>query len=178
MPARCLPRCLRRRQRATSKQSNLDGAFVEMLHRLAIQAMGGAMIRSGRQKLQAHHCNLSFRNCPILDSNISRTGRSSIRERVKFGTWGAGQFRLPEIFTLQIGRTAFPIVWAIKRRIIVSLRAFCFLPCGKKKDGMQNHCRRRVGCHRGNRSGGLEVSAEEPACRFRHQSPPSPTPQV
>jgi uncharacterized membrane protein YeaQ/YmgE (transglycosylase-associated protein family) len=29
------------------------------------------------------------------------------------GTWGAGQFRLPEIFTLQIGRTTFPIVWAI-----------------------------------------------------------------
>jgi len=29
------------------------------------------------------------------------------------GTWGAEQFRLPEIFTLQIGRTTFPIVWAI-----------------------------------------------------------------
>jgi uncharacterized membrane protein YeaQ/YmgE (transglycosylase-associated protein family) len=29
------------------------------------------------------------------------------------GTWGAGQFRLPEIFNLQIGRTTFPIVWAI-----------------------------------------------------------------
>jgi hypothetical protein len=36
-----------------------------MLHRLAIQAMGGAMIWSGRQKLQAHPCNPSFRNSPI-----------------------------------------------------------------------------------------------------------------
>jgi uncharacterized membrane protein YeaQ/YmgE (transglycosylase-associated protein family) len=29
------------------------------------------------------------------------------------GTWGAKQFHLAEIFTLQIGRTNFPIVWAI-----------------------------------------------------------------
>lgn len=30
-----------------------------------------------------------------------------------FGTWVARQFRLPEIFTLQIGRTLFPVAWAI-----------------------------------------------------------------
>lgn len=29
------------------------------------------------------------------------------------GTWAARQFRLPEIFTLQIGGTTFPVVWAI-----------------------------------------------------------------
>ena len=29
------------------------------------------------------------------------------------GTWGAKQFHLAEIYTLQIGRTSFPIVWAI-----------------------------------------------------------------
>jgi uncharacterized membrane protein YeaQ/YmgE (transglycosylase-associated protein family) len=29
------------------------------------------------------------------------------------GTWGAKQFHLAEIYTLQIGRTTFPIVWAI-----------------------------------------------------------------
>jgi len=29
------------------------------------------------------------------------------------GTWVARQFRLPEIFVLQIGRTTFPVVWAI-----------------------------------------------------------------
>ena len=29
------------------------------------------------------------------------------------GSWGAKQFRLPELFNLQIGRTTFPIVWAI-----------------------------------------------------------------
>lgn len=29
------------------------------------------------------------------------------------GTWIAKQFHLPEVYTLQIGRTAFPIVWAI-----------------------------------------------------------------
>src|SRR6266545_7332098 len=39
MPARCLPRCLRSRQRAKSKQSNLEGSFVEMLRGLAIQAI-------------------------------------------------------------------------------------------------------------------------------------------
>lgn len=29
------------------------------------------------------------------------------------GIWIAKQFRLPELFTLQIGHTNFPIVWAI-----------------------------------------------------------------
>ncbi len=29
------------------------------------------------------------------------------------GTWVAKQFHLAEIYTLQIGRTSFPIVWAI-----------------------------------------------------------------
>lgn len=29
------------------------------------------------------------------------------------GAWGAREFRLPEIFSLQIGRTTFPIVWSI-----------------------------------------------------------------
>jgi uncharacterized membrane protein YeaQ/YmgE (transglycosylase-associated protein family) len=29
------------------------------------------------------------------------------------GTWVAKQFHLTEIYTLQIGRTSFPIVWAI-----------------------------------------------------------------
>lgn len=29
------------------------------------------------------------------------------------GTWLARQFRLPEIFTLQIGGTRFPVAWAI-----------------------------------------------------------------
>lgn len=29
------------------------------------------------------------------------------------GSWVAKQFRLPEIFTLHIGRTSFPIIWAI-----------------------------------------------------------------
>jgi uncharacterized membrane protein YeaQ/YmgE (transglycosylase-associated protein family) len=29
------------------------------------------------------------------------------------GTWGAKQFHLAEIYTLQIGRTNFPIVWTI-----------------------------------------------------------------
>jgi uncharacterized membrane protein YeaQ/YmgE (transglycosylase-associated protein family) len=29
------------------------------------------------------------------------------------GTWISKQFRLAEIYTLQIGRTSFPIVWAI-----------------------------------------------------------------
>ncbi len=29
------------------------------------------------------------------------------------GTWVARQFQLPEIFVLQIGRTTFPVVWAI-----------------------------------------------------------------
>jgi uncharacterized membrane protein YeaQ/YmgE (transglycosylase-associated protein family) len=29
------------------------------------------------------------------------------------GTWVATQFHLAEIYTLQIGRTSFPIVWAI-----------------------------------------------------------------
>ncbi len=29
------------------------------------------------------------------------------------GTWGAREFGLPEILTLQIGGTNFPIVWAI-----------------------------------------------------------------
>lgn len=29
------------------------------------------------------------------------------------GTWGSKQFRLPELFNLQVGRTTFPIIWAI-----------------------------------------------------------------
>jgi len=29
------------------------------------------------------------------------------------GSWVARQFRLPEIFALHIGRTNFPVVWAI-----------------------------------------------------------------
>jgi len=29
------------------------------------------------------------------------------------GTWVARQFRLPEIYTLHVGHTSFPIVWAI-----------------------------------------------------------------
>lgn len=29
------------------------------------------------------------------------------------GIWIAKQFRLPELFTLQVGHTNFPIVWAI-----------------------------------------------------------------
>ena len=29
------------------------------------------------------------------------------------GSWVARQFRLPEIFALHIGRTNFPIIWAI-----------------------------------------------------------------
>ena len=29
------------------------------------------------------------------------------------GSWAVKQFRLPEIFVLQIGRTTFPVVWAI-----------------------------------------------------------------
>jgi uncharacterized membrane protein YeaQ/YmgE (transglycosylase-associated protein family) len=29
------------------------------------------------------------------------------------GTWVAKQFHLAEIYTLQIGRTTFPIIWAI-----------------------------------------------------------------
>jgi uncharacterized membrane protein YeaQ/YmgE (transglycosylase-associated protein family) len=29
------------------------------------------------------------------------------------GTWVARQFRLPEIFTLHIGQTNFPLIWAI-----------------------------------------------------------------
>lgn len=29
------------------------------------------------------------------------------------GSWAARQFRLPEIFALHIGRTNFPIIWAI-----------------------------------------------------------------
>jgi uncharacterized membrane protein YeaQ/YmgE (transglycosylase-associated protein family) len=29
------------------------------------------------------------------------------------GTWVAKQSRLPEIYTLQVGHTSFPIVWAI-----------------------------------------------------------------
>jgi hypothetical protein len=34
------------------------------------------MIWIARQKQQGRPCNLSFRNCPILDSRISQTGRS------------------------------------------------------------------------------------------------------
>ena len=29
------------------------------------------------------------------------------------GSWAVKQFRLPEIYTLRIGDTSFPIVWAI-----------------------------------------------------------------
>jgi len=29
------------------------------------------------------------------------------------GTWASKQLRLPELFNLQIGRTTFPIIWAI-----------------------------------------------------------------
>jgi uncharacterized membrane protein YeaQ/YmgE (transglycosylase-associated protein family) len=29
------------------------------------------------------------------------------------GSWAVKQFRLPEIYALQIGHTSFPIVWAI-----------------------------------------------------------------
>jgi hypothetical protein len=46
---------------------------------------------------------------------------------VKFGIWGAGQFRLPEIFTLQIGRTAFPIVWAIIGAAAIAAAGWMYL---------------------------------------------------
>jgi Transglycosylase associated protein. len=29
------------------------------------------------------------------------------------GAWAARQFRLPEIYTLHVGNTSFPIVWSI-----------------------------------------------------------------
>jgi uncharacterized membrane protein YeaQ/YmgE (transglycosylase-associated protein family) len=55
-----------------------------------------------------------------IGQKMARSSRGGLLGAIVFGfigaflgTWAVREYRLPQIFTLQIGSTNFPIVWAI-----------------------------------------------------------------